>query len=425
MSFRLINICLAIALFSPSVFAFLDDDEDTQFIGHGESQSFGNQEFLKSPAGKMVNAGNSSSTPIIPKSYREAMLSKDAPIAMIQELHKRSQIYWNQILQSIDSDGKTPLIPDTHRLRQGIVVSQIADLNLSAYRVWNSMVACNGQDPQKARVGFLHAEDGSLCDGNPVQSEIVMKGLKEVAFNWQAFVFGIEATERGFDADLIHIDTYQKIFKNLHPLLTEFTLLIWSAYFNTSYEGSSEFIRVTDMSLFYFGRDSRPDLNAALKFNSAVSLFQGTMLIVYFMNQEDFDHPCATYGLWPAFNRVLLDPERILFFSSHGRSGAKSIKSLGNRICGEIVAIRWDEPANGLYDSSMFGIYATKAYYHKVQMQLLYETYMRSQWDNRNALQKASDSAAPVVEGLGELFFNLPGPNILKGIYRLFNPRYF
>ncbi len=425
MSVQILNVFLTIIMLSSSTFAFLDEVADTQPISEGEWQSYAAKEFLKSPAGKMVNAGNSSSTPIMAETYREAVLSKDAPIAMIQELHKKSQSYWNRVLQSIDGNGQSPLIPKASSIRKGIVVSQLADLNLSAFRVWNAMVACNGNDPQKARIGFLHADDGSFCEGSPGQSEIALKKLKELAFNWQAFIFGIEATEDGFIADLRHSEAYQRIFQNMHPLLTEFTLLIWSSYFNTFNERRSDFMRITQTALLYFRSNSMPEIQAALKFNSAVSLFQGTMLIVYFMNYENYEHQCAVYGLWPALNRILLNPDRIVFFISNDQTGANAIKKRGNRICGEMHSINWEDDAGGFLPKSMFGLYSVKAYYHKVQMQLLYETYLRSQWDNRNALKKATDSAKPVVEDLGELFFSLPGPNILKGLYQLFNPSYF
>lgn len=405
--------------------AFLDDDSDTQVVNKGEWHDYTAKEFLKTPAGKMVNAENHSVVPVLPTNYREAIIEKDAPISIIQEQHQRSEKYWRSILQSLNSNGETQLIPNTSTIRSGIDVAHIADLNLNAVKVWNQMVACSNGDANRARVGFLHVDDGEFC-ANQTQSETVLKSLMELAFNWQSFIFGIEATEDGIETDLVYSSSYKKIFQNTHPLLTEFTLLIWSAYFNTFYERRSKFMQITETALFYFDNKYKPEIKEALKRNSAVSLFQGTALILYFMNDDEYKYSCATYGLWPAFNRILLNPDRILFFSSHGRTEAKLIHERGNLICGEVSGIDWEESeaGRGLF-AGVFGIYSTKAYHHKVKMQELYEAYLRSQWDNRNALQKAAESAEPVVEDLGDLFFSLPGPNVLRAIYRLFNPSYF
>ena len=426
MSAKIITIIMSFFFSLQSSWAFLDSKDDRELVsGSDQVPDYIKYKFIKSPVGKMVNSQDEKNFKIFPNSYRNAILGEDVPIEKIQNFHKKSNIYWTKILNSIDSNGNSSIIPQTSSLREGIVLSQIADLNLTAFKVWESMVACNDGNIQNARIGFARSREGLICEKSEYQSEIVMKNLKELALNWETFILSIEATQSGILGDLAYADTYQKVFHNLHPLLTEFTLLIWSIYFNTFSEKETPIVYQTKNDFDVCkGNYSFQTRNYNLKKNTLISLFQGSMLITYFMNIDEEQYACAVYGLWPALNSVLLDVSDILFISHVASEDQELFSKKGKSRCGPIQ-VNWDiELLHNQY-TNIYGLYEIKGYHHKIQMQLLYDFYFSEQWDNRNSIQKAADSTIPVIQDVGGALFSLPGLNILKNIYNVLNPRQY
>lgn len=370
--------------------------------------------FLNSPVGQMVNAGKNASLRVgekltnysevaskicpptmandesskhcytVPKDLENAIQKgQDAPIFLIDELHKKSFDYWSQF-QAPSAPPKVKAIVTDHRANVIIDINSIKELNLRAAKLWTDLVQCNGGSSEKARVGFFQSNSTQVC--NDGTSSTKMKALMELGFNFHEF---LKDTLPLTDLDA-YLDSSEAraIFKNPHPLITEFAILNWSIFFNHIHEDkfkNSELLTATMFQYSAVEQDIRrtemfgtvQGLPAVLKpmQEGAVILFKAVvndLIFLSLINYDDLKYSCARYGLWPALNRGILYTQLLQFYSGNIYSELNYLNDSVVRNCGDKVDFVMSPDWSGVY-----GKYFQS---HLMNMRYMYIDYIGNQF---------------------------------------------
>lgn len=312
--------------------------------------------FLKTPVGKMVNSNKNtdlllseklnsyeyvkakSCPPNMPNddsskhcytvpSTLENIINhgQDAPISLIQKLHKQSYEFW----LNYKVPKNPPLIQSfgVDRIQNvALDIRSIKELNLRAADVWKKLIECNNNNPEQARIAFFYSNREKFCANN---SSVYLFGLiQELGFNFQQYIIST--------MPLAEISNYRAnpdsniIAKNPHPLLTEFAILNWSAFFNHGGETSFETVGSINSTMFQFEAFKRsmqtrqfteysyqqtaPNMQAG-----ATALFKAivnNLIFVSLVHYDNLEFTCSKYGLWPALNRSILYNGNLLNYHS-------------------------------------------------------------------------------------------------------------
>jgi hypothetical protein len=345
--------------------------------------------FLNSPVGKMVNSSKNPDLQIdkkfdnyaeiktrscpptmanddgakhcytVPTTLDSVVLhGQDAPIKIIQRLHSQSQNFWSKFQAPAQPPMVEALSIDGYQ-KVAIDVLSIKELNLRAADVWQKLIACNSNNPELARIGFFYSKKEKLCnDGTGTYIFGLLQGL---AFNFQEYMIStmpiaeVNSYTDNFDVQII--------FKNPHPLLTEFAILNWSVFFN--HAGEDKFETSANMTGTMFQFDAfKQDLMMNRGFGESFKrpvrgmqqgaevLFKevvNNLIFISMINYDELEHSCSRYGLWPALNRTILYSNLMNFYSGSISRETSFLDEIVKRNCGEKVDPLLSPESSGVY----------------------------------------------------------------------------
>jgi hypothetical protein len=347
--------------------------------------------FLNSPVGQMVNSSKNPNLKIgeqlhnyaevisklcpadspnnerstncytIPQTLESAVkLGQDAPINLIQDLHSKSYNFWFNFSVPAQAPHVQALIED-RRAYAILDVNSIKELNLRAAKIWNDLVQCNNKNPEKARLSFFYSRNEQLCsNGN---GAVLMKAVMELGFNFQQFVKDTMPLTK-LKAYLENREA-RLIFRNPHPLLTQFALLNWSVFYNHIFEDKMKVSPNISAAMFQFSAyeediqrnelfGKTAGLPALLRpmQEDAKILFKvivNNLIYLSFIEYDELKYSCARYGLWPALNRTILYTQLIHFYSGSIFTELKYLDESATRNCGEKVDFYQSPDWSGVY----------------------------------------------------------------------------
>jgi hypothetical protein len=308
---------------------------------------------------------------------------QDAPIKMIQKLHEQSYSFWSNF-EVPKTPSQVQAYGTTNYQTVTIHIEPIKQLNIRAAQIWNKLVACNNNDPEQARIAFFYSNQTKICASGSSNNAEVFQLIQTLAFNFQEYM--ISTLPIAVLNSYTESDSTLSIFRNPHPLLTEFAILNWSAFYNHAGEDKFSTSPIVTGSMFQFDdfkQDLRMNLNFGDSFKRPVRTMQvgaeilfknivNNLIFISMIQYDDLEYSCGQYGLWPALNRSILYNTNLLNF--HSNPIYRELSYLD-----EIVTRNCGPKVDFLNSPEMSGVYGLYFQSNLINMRLRYIDYLGNQ----------------------------------------------
>lgn len=269
--------------------------------------------FKINPAYQLMNA--------MPAEYTDVFLKnadlKDSAIIAASE---KSAKYWS----------KTPIPIDADKGAYSFDFKVYAELNLTAYQIWNQLVECNSGNVNQTRINFYL---GSLCANKNKIANLQIQ-LEELALNIHLFAASMDVIpsfyHKEFEPSLVDGTPVAQLSPlltlNPHPLLVQLELQEWSTYFNLFTErllpttlslqktisyiflmsASKKITKYTDINLQRVLKSNHPDITDRDLLQAQIVVNIMSLLGSHRDDTKLMPESCSFYGLWPIMNHHLM-----------------------------------------------------------------------------------------------------------------------
>ncbi len=399
----------------------LDSELTNEAVTQNEGININNPRssyFLKSNLGKLVNWNKNLddySQLIFPNSYRNAIEGQDAPIDLIQKLHEESFKYWSAL--------GTVSIPEYLNFTQNDFKT-LTNLNKDSYLIWNELVACNNGNKEKSRFAIYNAEKNKMCENNEISASLFLK-LQELFFNFQSFIMSIKQSEKSPDLivnSITYTTAYQIIYKNIHPLLSEFAIMNLSIYLTTNNEAFSGITKPITRMSYGLGEEIKI-MSDQTYYNMAKNAEPKCGGAKIDLDNLDFNSKYIRYTNFMNTITFLLNLEGLEINLSYKISDLlKIVSKKTEQNCGRYAS----KLSLNLNMGSLFGVYSAGGIIHRQSKSGAYKAYIGNQWaaqiPDKNVCQIANETGSAVGDVLSFIFTDIPLLNLPYNIFiRPFN----